>query len=79
MLRSPNGWFRDSLARPPTHEFSDAENDGRRPLVFTRLWADRRAGTDRRAEPRRQSVAVVGEEKEAPHVRGPASRRGASQ
>jgi len=32
--------------------------------VFTRLWADRRTGTDRRAEPRRQSVAVVGEEKE---------------
>ena len=36
--------------------------------MFTRLWADRRAGTDRRAEPRRQSVAVVGEEKERRNV-----------
>ena len=27
--------------------------------MFTRLWADRRAGTDRRAEPRRRSVAVL--------------------
>ena len=29
----------------------------------TRLWADRRAGTDRRAEPRRQSVMRVSEER----------------
>ena len=29
----------------------------------TRLWADRRAGTDRRAEPRRQSVSQVTEER----------------
>ena len=36
--------------------------------MFTRLWADRRTGTDRRSEPRRQSVAVVGEEKERRNV-----------
>ncbi|HYU10361.1 MAG TPA: hypothetical protein VEK77_13380 [Gemmatimonadales bacterium] len=32
--------------------------------MFTRLWADRRTGTDRRADPRRQSVASVGEAQE---------------
>jgi len=52
---SQNGWFRDSLRWPPKPGLS---------LVFTRLWADRRTGTDRRAEPRRQSVGVVGEEAE---------------
>lgn len=28
-------------------------------MTFTRLFADRRTGTDRRSEPRRQSVATV--------------------
>jgi hypothetical protein len=28
-------------------------------MTFTRLWADRRAGTDRRAGPRRQHVMMV--------------------
>ncbi|MFN2571863.1 MAG: hypothetical protein ABR537_09680 [Gemmatimonadales bacterium] len=28
-------------------------------MTFTRLFADRRTGTDRRAEPRRHSVAVL--------------------
>jgi hypothetical protein len=32
-------------------------------LTFTRLWADRRTGTDRRIEPRRQSVSVVSQER----------------
>src|SRR2546430_626129 len=34
-----------------------------RELTFTGWWADRRAGTDRRSDPRRQSVAVVAEER----------------
>jgi len=34
-------------------------------MTFTRLWADRRTGTDRRAEPRRQSVSTVTEERRA--------------
>lgn len=33
------------------------------PLTYTRLFADRRAGTDRRSEPRRRSVGVVPEER----------------
>jgi hypothetical protein len=37
-------------------------------VTFTRIWADRRTGTDRRAEPRRRSVAVVGEEVERRRV-----------
>ena len=32
-------------------------------MTFSRLWADRRAGTDRRAEPRRRSVSVVPDER----------------
>lgn len=32
-------------------------------MVITRLWADRRTGTDRRREPRRQSVSLVEEER----------------
>lgn len=32
-------------------------------MTFTRIWADRRAGTDRRTEPRRQSVSVVAQER----------------
>jgi hypothetical protein len=32
-------------------------------VSFTRLWADRRTGTDRRAEPRRRSVSIVPEER----------------
>ena len=32
-------------------------------MTFTRLWADRRAGTDRRTEARRQSVSTVGAER----------------
>jgi len=31
--------------------------------MTTRLWADRRTGTDRRAEPRRRSVSIVPEER----------------
>ncbi len=34
-----------------------------RELTFTRLWGDRRAGTDRRSDPRRQSVTVVADER----------------
>jgi hypothetical protein len=32
-------------------------------MTFSRLWADRRSGTDRRAEPRRRSVLGVGDER----------------
>jgi hypothetical protein len=32
-------------------------------MTFTRLWSDRRTGTDRRAEPRRQAVKGVPEER----------------
>src|SRR2546426_10064773 len=32
-------------------------------VTFTRLWADRRSGTDRRSAPRRQSVMVMSEER----------------
>ena len=32
-------------------------------MSFTRIWADRRSGTDRRAEARRRSVAIVTEER----------------
>ncbi|HEV8511577.1 MAG TPA: hypothetical protein VGQ48_14080 [Gemmatimonadales bacterium] len=32
-------------------------------MTFTRIWADRRTGTDRRAEPRRRSVSVVPDER----------------
>ena len=32
-------------------------------MTFTRIWADRRSGTDRRAAPRRQSVSTVTEER----------------
>ena len=32
-------------------------------LTFTRLWADRRTGTDRRAEPRRHAVIGMAEER----------------
>jgi len=32
-------------------------------MTFTRIWADRRAGTDRRAEPRRRSVSLVEDER----------------
>jgi hypothetical protein len=32
-------------------------------MPFTRVWADRRAGTDRRSEARRQSVSKVNEER----------------
>ncbi len=32
-------------------------------MTFTRLWSDRRTGTDRRAEPRRQTVKGVPEER----------------
>lgn len=32
-------------------------------MTFTRLWADRRTGTDRRAEPRRRSVSMVEDER----------------
>ena len=31
--------------------------------MTTRLWADRRTGTDRRAEPRRRSVSIVTDER----------------
>ena len=31
--------------------------------MSTRIWSDRRAGTDRRAEPRRRLVTVVGAER----------------
>lgn len=31
--------------------------------MSTRVWADRRTGTDRRAEPRRRLVTAVGEER----------------
>jgi len=36
--------------------------------VFTRLFADRRAGTDRRADPRRRSVGVLTAEEERRRV-----------
>ena len=32
-------------------------------MTFSRLWSDRRTGTDRRAQPRRQSVSGVAEER----------------
>ncbi len=32
-------------------------------MTFSRLWADRRTGTDRRAEPRRRAVKGVPEER----------------
>lgn len=32
-------------------------------MAFTRIWADRRTGTDRRAEPRRRSVSMVEDER----------------
>jgi hypothetical protein len=32
-------------------------------MSFSRLWADRRAGTDRRAEPRRQAFQGTAEER----------------
>jgi len=32
-------------------------------MTFSRLWSDRRTGTDRRAEPRRQAVKGVPEER----------------
>lgn len=32
-------------------------------MTFTRLWADRRSGTDRRSEPRRRFVTNVTEER----------------
>lgn len=32
-------------------------------MTFSRLWADRRTGTDRRAEPRRRAVMGVAEER----------------
>jgi hypothetical protein len=32
-------------------------------MIFTRLLADRRTGTDRRADPRRQSVSSVADER----------------
>ena len=32
-------------------------------MTFTRLWADRRSGNDRRSEPRRQTVTVMPEER----------------
>ena len=32
-------------------------------MTFTRIWADRRAGTDRRAEPRRRAVSLVEDER----------------
>jgi hypothetical protein len=32
-------------------------------VVITRLWADRRTGTDRRNEPRRQAVSLVDDER----------------
>ena len=32
-------------------------------MTISRLWADRRTGTDRRAEPRRQSVSRVPDER----------------
>lgn len=32
-------------------------------MTTTRVWSDRRAGTDRRADPRRQSVSVVAVER----------------
>ena len=32
-------------------------------MTFTRLWADRRSGNDRRSEPRRQSVSLMTEER----------------
>ena len=31
--------------------------------MSTRVWGDRRAGTDRRAEPRRRVITVVGDER----------------
>lgn len=36
---------------------------GVRVVTFTRLWADRRTGNDRRSEPRRQSVMAMTEER----------------
>ncbi len=53
---SPKGWFRDTLRGPQNLNFDSF-------LTFTRLWADRRAGTDRRAEPRRQAVIAMAEER----------------
>jgi hypothetical protein len=32
-------------------------------MAFTRIWADRRSGTDRRADARRRSVTVMPEER----------------
>jgi len=32
-------------------------------VTFTRIWADRRSGTDRRADPRRRSVSIVPDER----------------
>jgi hypothetical protein len=32
-------------------------------MTFTRIWADRRSGTDRRTEARRRSVAVMPDER----------------
>ncbi|OLD43713.1 MAG: hypothetical protein AUI63_07485 [Gemmatimonadetes bacterium 13_1_40CM_2_60_3] len=32
-------------------------------MTYTRIWADRRSGTDRRAQPRRESVSSVAEER----------------
>ena len=32
-------------------------------MTFTRIWADRRSGTDRRADPRRRSVSTVPDER----------------
>jgi hypothetical protein len=32
-------------------------------MAFTRIWADRRTGTDRRDRPRRQAVSAVSEER----------------
>jgi len=53
---SLKGWFRDTLRGPQNLNFDSF-------LTFTRLWADRRAGTDRRAEPRRQAVIAMAEER----------------
>lgn len=44
-------------------------------MSFTRIWADRRTGTDRRAEPRRLAVASVAEERRSTVDR----RRGAER
>jgi hypothetical protein len=57
---STKGWFRASFAEPffdllqPSEAFR---------VTFTRLWADRRTGNDRRSEPRRRIVMVVTEER----------------